>query len=242
MPPKLTLGKPIFIPKKSVRTLKPIQLRKPIVLKRERRGIFTGKTRREKRKQLERSAPFRFISSPLLTAGLAGTLGTITAGPVAGAKAFAIGGTAAGIVSESPKAAKFLAEKVFRPEKAGREIGKFIEDPARLQPEDVTVKGTAARIKEFAGKAGLIGGAAAAGIGAGALIRKGASRLRRRARERVAGIPSAIGGIVPSRGKASEIREVAVEPFSRIPNNAPKVISGGGSPQNQIIMIQNVLE
>ena len=68
--------------------------------------------------------------------------------------------TGIGILQTSPKAREFLIEKFKDPTGAGREIGKIIEDPSRLQPS--ITQTPKEKILEIGKQAGLIGGAAAA--------------------------------------------------------------------------------
>lgn len=134
--------------------------------------------RKTTKQRLEETPGFRFITSPRLTAPLAGILGTLIAGPLVGLKAFLAGGLGAGILSVSPKAAKFISEKVVRPEKAGQFIGEIIEDPSILQPREVTPSGVKEKVVEALKEGGPIAAAGALGIGAAALLREIQKRLK----------------------------------------------------------------
>lgn len=167
--------------------LKPIQALAPgtIVLRR--------KTRRERIKErIERTRAFRFITSPRLTAPLAGVAGTLIGGPLIGLKAFLAGGLGAGILSVSPKAAKFISEKVLRPEKAGVFIGTAIEDPSILRPKEITPIGVKEKVIETLKEGGPIAAAGALGIGVGALARELAKRIKG-LKPGVAGLPGLPG-------------------------------------------------
>jgi len=67
--------------------------------------------------------------------------------------------TGIGILQTSPKARTFIKGKLTDPTGTGREIGKIIEDPSKLQPS--AQQTPLEKIKETAKTAGLIGGGAA---------------------------------------------------------------------------------
>ena len=119
----------------------------------------------------ELSAPLRFITSPKLTAVLAGTLtALVTRSPKATAKAFFLGGGVAGLLKASPKARTFVKEKILAPEKTGEALAGFLEDPKTLLPkEKETFK---EKVIDATKTAGLIGGGAAIVAGGVALGKK----------------------------------------------------------------------
>ena len=125
------------------------------------------------------SLPLRVITSAKTTAVLSGVLGTLVGGPVVGVKSFLGGGTAAGLLKESPKARAFVKQKILSPEKTGKELGKFIEDPSRLKPKEDQTLGS--KVLEAGKKAGLIGAAGAAAVGGAALVKKGLEKVKEKA-------------------------------------------------------------
>ena len=165
------------------------------------RTIILGSKKRVDRSiaaQLERRrglpAPLRFITSPLLTTGLAGVLGTLLGGPVAGIKTAAFtGGLISGttFLATSPTTRKALKEKALKPAEFGAGGGVLFET-ALEKGKEVTRK-----VGEILGKipTPLKRGAAAAAIG-GAAIAGGAAilpRIRERFRDRApVGLPPAI--------------------------------------------------
>ena len=96
---------------------------------------------------------------------LAGTLATITLGPLAGFKTFLGTGLASGILTTSERARKLAKEKILDPTAIGIGIGQLIEDPGKLIPKDTTPAGVGVKVKEILLSAGLIGGVAAAVVG-----------------------------------------------------------------------------
>ena len=142
-----------------------------IQLGKKRRKFATIREQLQRRKELPLIP--RILSDPKLTGGLAGGL----IGGIPGAlKGFLGAGLLTGLVSVSPKAEKFLKERIFKPEKAGERIGKFIEEPKR--PFEKIIK----RIKEkplettavTAAGVGLVG---AGVIGAKKILEKGKARI-----------------------------------------------------------------
>lgn len=131
--------------------------------------------------------PLRILTSPVTTIGLAGTLGALLfpAAAATGGLALLRGTgrtffgsfgrgfatlTGIGILTESARARRFAKRRVLDPTRTGRELGKLIEDPSQLFPTQERTTGE--KVKEFAQKAGLIGGAAALGAGAISAVRR----------------------------------------------------------------------
>jgi len=125
--------------------------------------------------------PLKVITSPVLTAGLVATLGTLlfpAAGLAVGRAAAKIlvpktlGGAAktafvVGAITAAPEIAK-----TFNPFEAGRKAAPFIADPSKLLPKDTTPEGVKEKVIDIVKDAGLVGGAAAAVAGAGLLVAK----------------------------------------------------------------------
>lgn len=113
----------------------------------------------------------QILSSPKTTVALAGTLGTLLGGPIAGIKAAALTGLAAGALQTSPFLQKKAIEKIKDPTAAGRFVGEQIEKVATGQAEkDLTT--TKEKITEGLKKAGVIGGVAAGGVAAAVATKK----------------------------------------------------------------------
>ncbi len=112
---------------------------------------------------------------PKLTPFLAATLAGITGGPSAARAAFSAGktllitGAASGILAGSAKARAAAKERVKDPTKIGLGIAQIIEDPSRLLAKEKPLK---EKVKEVAKTAGLVAGAAAAGLGVVAVAKK----------------------------------------------------------------------
>ena len=151
-------------------------------------------------KQIERIPTFlkapivagRILASPRLTPFLAGTLAGLLGGPGVGArtgvavKTFFGTGLGIGVLAVSPKAREFVKTKILDPGKSGRGIGGIIEDPSQLLPKDKPVK---EKIVDTLKTAGVIGGLAAAGVGAGVLTKKAIDKFKKPK------VPSAIAGL-----------------------------------------------
>ena len=120
----------------------------------------------------------------------AGILGSLLGGPFGGIKAGALTGIGLGILQTSPKAAKFVGEKIKDPTAGGRFIGEQIEKIG--QTPLPTEKGLGEKIKEGLKKAGVLGGVVAAGVGAGALIKKGVEKVKKTKVPTIAAIPTGI--------------------------------------------------
>ena len=103
-----------------------------------------------------------------------------------------------GLVLESARVRGFLRKKVSPAGLigAGRELGRFVEDPSKLLPKgEITTRTVGERVKDIATRAGLIGGVAAATVGAGALLVPAVRGViaRRRARAGLPGVPGLPG-------------------------------------------------
>lgn len=100
----------------------------------------------------------------------AGILGTLLGGPVGGLKAAGLTALGLGIAKTSPKARKFVVQKIKDPTAGGRFIGEQIENIGKDNlPRD---KSLGEKIKEGAKKAGIIGAITAGGIGAAVVGKK----------------------------------------------------------------------
>lgn len=141
-----------------------------------------------------------FVTSPRLTALLAGTLGGLVGGPITAIKSFAVGGLAAGALAESPRLRQLAKEKILRPEKGGEFLGGFIEDPT-LPTRDKTFK---EKVVSGLKTGGLIGAGLTAAVVGGAAIKKAAETIRER------GLPGLPG--IPSIKKPSETPPIAFLP------------------------------
>lgn len=141
-----------------------------------------GKTVSQKRRDL--ALPLRVITSPKLTAGLAGTLSILTgAGILTAGKVFLGTGFAGGLL-ESPVVRRFVKRKVLSPEKGGRAIGSLIEDPSKIVPAGGIFRGAGKITKE----AGLVAGGLAVATG-GVIAGREAIKRFRKGREKITTIP-----------------------------------------------------
>jgi len=116
----------------------------------------------------------------------AGILGTLLGGVFGGAKAAGFTALGLGILETSPKAASFLGRRISDPTGVGRGLGEIIEDPSQLLPKDKPVK---EKVAEVVKKAGVVGGLAAAGVGAAVIAKKAIEKIRK---PKVPQIPKAI--------------------------------------------------
>lgn len=117
----------------------------------------------------------KLLTSLKTTAVLGATLGTLlfpaatlslakSAVPKTfGGKLLAVTGISA--LTTSPRLRKLVVKKL-NPISTGRELGKLVEDPSKLLPKDTTGKGVKEKVLNVFKTAGLIGGVAAAGVGA----------------------------------------------------------------------------
>lgn len=231
----ITINKPIELNPKGTIHLNPKGLA-------NRKGIFSGKTPTEKLRgivrRVERSKPFKVASSARTTAVLGGVLGTLLGGPVTGAKSFAAAGFGAGLLKTSPKARRFLKDKVLRPEKAGEGLGDIIENPDKLRPDQVTTKSTKEKIIDTAKKAGVVGGLAAAAVGGTALAKKAIQRSRAATFGAASGLTR---GAFPTGQIPSGLERQA--PLGAVQPRATEPTGGtiGNRPNVSIVQIQNVL-
>ena len=116
-----------------------------------------------------KSRALKFLElQPKITPFLAGTLATLTLGPVAGFKTFIGTGLASGILT-SARARAFARQKVLDPTAIGIGLAGIIEDPSKLIPKEKTPSGLKEKVIEIGKAAGLIGGTAAAVVGGVAL-------------------------------------------------------------------------
>ena len=150
-------------------------------------------------------------ATPFLTGGLALLTGAkfLKALGTAGLTALGVG-----VLETSPKARAFAVEKIKDPTRAGREIGKLIEDPTRLLPKEKTL---GEKVKEVAMKAGLPAAGVAAVVGAVAVAAK---KIKERA-ERVVEAPEiptelAPAALLPPAPTPTIIPFAAVEPTPKV--------------------------
>ncbi len=168
----------------------------------------------------------RFLElQPKITPFLAGTLATLVAGPITGAKVFLGSGLATGILSRSQKARTFAKEKILDPTKIGIGIGGLIEDPGKLIPKETTPSGVRERVKEVALSAGLIGGTAAALVGGVALGRAALAKIPKpslpRARETAREPPLAFLPAPPSITPTTQPLGAVKQPVDQVPVAVP---------------------
>lgn len=135
----------------------------------------------------------------------AGILGTLLGGPIGGLKAAGFTGFGLGILKTSPKARKFIGEKIKDPTAGGRFIGEQIEglgkDPL---PRD---KSFTEKIKEGAKKAGIIGAITAGGIGVAVAGKKIIEKARK------AKVPDIdVSKIIPAIPKGLQEQPLQVTP------------------------------
>ena len=221
-----------------------------------------GKLLLNPKKRPKRFNPLRVLTSPKTTLVLGGILGTLlfpaaalglvkgvgrALAPTTLRKAVLLGVTLpAGIgVLTSPRARRFV-KKTFDPReqfRRGKEIGKVIEDPSRLLPsDDITTRTVGEKIKDIAIKTGLIGGAVAATVGAGALLVPAVRGALTRRRERREEQPitfqqlTPLGGAVVSSGAALQPLGAVEKPpeEEKVPAMLQPSIKIINKPQNNI--------
>lgn len=154
---------------------------------------------REKKTRLGRAT--RLLTSLGTTAVLGATLATLVA-PAATARLAisaakqvipkTLGGKVLGItvisaLTTSPRLRKFVKTR-FNPIKTGQELGRIVEDPSKLFPSEITPTGVGEKIKDVLTTAGLIGGAAAAGVGAVILSKKFLGKLKGKGKSLLPGL------------------------------------------------------
>jgi len=190
----------------------------PVIKLTERMPIIPGAIILRKPK----SRAQRFLEfQPKITPFLAGTLATLVAGPLTGAKVFLGTGLATGILTASERARTFAREKVLDPTKIGIGIGGLIEDPGRLIPKgDQTLK---EKVIEVGTAAGLIGGVAAAVVGGVALGKKALEKIPKipKIPERIAPqvLPAALLPALPSI--TTQPLGAVKQPVDQVPIAAP---------------------
>jgi len=181
-----------------------------------------------------------FLGGTALGAARVGSLALSAAkGLVGTPKRAALTVTGIGILQTSPKARKFVKEKFKDPTGAGREIGKLIEDPSRLQP--AVGQTTKEKVLDVAKQAGLIGGAAATAAALVAAAKK-LSSVKAPTIPTIGAIPSQVlpSAILPAEPSLStrtqplgaveqpkEPQPAAVQPTPSLPkisiNNSPEI-------------------
>jgi len=138
----------------------------------------------KKKKSFKAKAEFILGTAAAVEAAFLTAL--LTKSPKATFTAFTATGLALGLAKTSPKTRKFVKEKIFNPLGAGEFIGTQIEKGI---PKDK--KPFKERVKEGAATAGLIGAAAAAGVGAAVITKEVVERVRK-ARVPKVTIPEAV--------------------------------------------------
>lgn len=114
------------------------------------------------RRQKELPLPLRILSSPTTTATLAGGL---LGGGFGAVKGFLGGSLLTGLVRGSPKTGEFIEERLLKdPEKAGEQLGAFIEDPVGK------TKTAVEKVKEKTSGRTAATAAAGVALGAGGVI------------------------------------------------------------------------
>lgn len=194
--------------------LSPIELSKPKRSKRETLGIIALGAA---------TGAGLFLGGTLLGAARVGALALgAVKGLVGTPKKAAITATAIGILQTSPKAREFVKKKLRDPTGAGRELGKIIEDPSKLQPE--VGKTTKEKILDVGKKAGLIGAGA---VGAAALVAaaKKLSSVRAPTIPTIGAIPSAVlpTAILPAEPSLS----TRTQPLGAVEQPKPKDVAPG---------------
>jgi len=143
--------------------------------------------RRSKRDRARLSKPLQLLTSTKTTAVLGATLGAVsfpaaTGRLVVSAIPKSIGGkllalTGLSALTTSPKLRELFVRKL-NPISSGRELGRIVEDPSKLFPKDTSTRGIKEKIFGIGKTAGIIGGVAAAGVGAAILGRKAVGKVR----------------------------------------------------------------
>lgn len=194
-------------------------------------------------------AELRFITSPKLTVALAGTLGTLLGGPIGGLKAAGVTALTVGVLETSPRARKFLGEKLKDPTQAGRFVGEQIE---KLGEPSQDKRSVGEKVREGLVKAGILGGVAAAGVAGVVVAKKVRERIREAKGPKIpeVRIPSfappqfvspQLPGLIPD---ISPVREVLGAAEAPEPEKEEKIIPTPQIPTKIIIKpkISNVIQ
>jgi len=159
----------------------------------------------------------KVLASPVTTLALgSGLVGLLTGSPIIAGKTFLGVGLGLGALASSPKIREFARTKVTDPLAGGRFIGELVEDPAKLFPKDKPFK---EKVKEGLTTAGIIGGIAAAGVGAGALVRS-ALEKRKEIKPKALPLPllpAALPPAIQTFGVAEKVADESTFPLAAAP-------------------------